>query len=52
MSVREESSLDQALGRAGDGAFVIMADGKIVLWNRAAEKILGYTARGAGAPLL
>ena len=47
MSIREESSLDQALGRAGDGAFVITADGKMVLWNRAAEKILGYTAREA-----
>ena len=47
MSVREESSLDQALGRAGDGAFVIAGDGKIVLWNRSAEKILGYTAREA-----
>jgi PAS domain S-box-containing protein len=47
MSIREESSLDQALGRAGDGAFVITADGRIVLWNRAAERILGYTAREA-----
>jgi PAS domain S-box-containing protein len=47
MSIREESSLDQALGRAGDGAFVITADGRILLWNRAAEKILGYTAREA-----
>jgi len=47
MSVREESSLDQALGRAGDGAFVIAGDGKIVLWNRSAEKMLGYTAREA-----
>jgi PAS domain S-box-containing protein len=33
------------LERAGDGAFVIGADGRIGLWNRAAEKILGYTAR-------
>ena len=47
MGVREESSLDQALGRAGDGAFVITGEGKIVLWNRTAEKILGYTAREA-----
>jgi len=40
-----ESPLDQALGRAGDGAFVIAADGRIVLWNRSAERILGYNAR-------
>jgi PAS domain S-box-containing protein len=40
-----ESGLDEALGRAGDGAFVIGGDGKIMLWNRAAEKILGYAAR-------
>jgi PAS domain S-box-containing protein len=38
-------SLDQALARAGDGAFVIGADGRIVLWNRSAERILGYAAR-------
>lgn len=40
-----EATLDQALSRAGDGAFVIGGDGRIVLWNRAAEKILGYAAR-------
>ena len=39
--------LDQTLARCGDGAFVIAADGRIVLWNRAAEKILGHTAREA-----
>jgi len=37
--------LDQTLARAGDGAFVIGPDGRIVLWNRSAERILGYTAR-------
>ena len=40
-----EATLDQALSRAGDGAFVIGSDGRIVLWNRAAERILGYSAR-------
>jgi PAS domain S-box-containing protein len=40
-----ESGLDQALARAGDGAFVIGGDGRIVLWNRTAERVLGYTAR-------
>ena len=38
-------ALRPTLDRAGDGAFVIGADGRIVLWNRAAERILGYTAR-------
>ena len=45
MPATAESPLDQALGRAGDGAFVIAADGRIVLWNRSAERILGYSAR-------
>jgi len=47
MNQGEESNLDLALARAGDGAFAIPADGRIVLWNRAAERILGYTAREA-----
>jgi len=45
MTQREETGLDQALARSGDGAFAITSEGRIVLWNRAAEKILGYTAR-------
>jgi PAS domain S-box-containing protein len=45
MNQREETSLDQALSRTGDGAFVVTSEGRIVLWNRAAEKILGHTAR-------
>ena len=40
-----EASVDHMLTRAGDGAFVIGADGRIVLWNRSAEKVLGYPAR-------
>ena len=39
------TSLDRALARAGDGVFVIGADGRIVRWNRSAERILGYAAR-------
>ena len=50
MAKKEESegptSLDQALARAGDGVFAVR-DGRIVLWNRAAEKILGFAAREA-----
>lgn len=38
-------TLRPTLERAGDGAFVIGADGRIALWNRAAERILGYPAR-------
>jgi PAS domain S-box-containing protein len=38
-------ALRPTLERAGDGAFVIGADGRIVLWNRAAERLLGYTSR-------
>lgn len=41
------TDLDQALARAGDGVFAVGQDGKIVVWNRAAEKILGHTAREA-----
>jgi PAS domain S-box-containing protein len=38
-------ALDRTLAGAGDGAFVVGADGRIVLWNRSAERILGYAAR-------
>ncbi len=37
--------LSQALARAGDGAFAIGPDGRVVLWNRAAERILGWSAK-------
>lgn len=37
--------LGQALGRAGDGAFAIGQDGRVALWNRAAERILGWSAK-------
>jgi PAS domain S-box-containing protein len=45
MTPVDASALDQALARAGDGVTVVSSDGRIVLWNRAAERILGYTAR-------
>jgi len=44
MVQQEESSLDRALTCTGDGAFVITGDGKIILWNCVAERMLGYTA--------
>jgi PAS domain S-box-containing protein len=37
--------LDEAVARAGDGAFGIDAGGRITSWNRAAEQILGFAAR-------
>jgi len=47
MNALNGTDLDQALARAGDGVFVVGQDGKVVLWNRAAEKIMGHTAREA-----
>ena len=40
-----DGRLEEALERAGDAVFVIGDDGRIVLWNRAAERILGYAPR-------
>ncbi|HSE91805.1 MAG TPA: LuxR C-terminal-related transcriptional regulator [Methylomirabilota bacterium] len=45
MVAREHPELDAALARAGDGVFTVAPDGRIVLWNRAAERLLGFTAR-------
>lgn len=47
VSEQGAGGLDEALKRAGDGACAIRGDGRIALWNRAAERILGYTAREA-----
>jgi len=41
----ERVDLEAAVARAGDGAFAVGADGRITLWNRAAERLLGYAAR-------
>jgi len=40
-----DQALGQALARAGDGAFAIGPDGRVALWNRAAERILGWSAK-------
>lgn len=45
MTPVDAAALDQALARAGDGVSVVSSDGRILLWNRAAERILGYSAR-------
>jgi PAS domain S-box-containing protein len=38
-------TVEAMLAGAGDGAFVVGPDGRILYWNRAAERILGYQAR-------
>ena len=47
MKATEPIGLDEALARTADGAFAVDAKGRIVLWNRAAERILGWSAREA-----
>ncbi len=47
MNAMINNGLDQMLARAGDGVFVIGPDSRIISWNRAAERILGYVAREA-----
>jgi PAS domain S-box-containing protein len=47
MRTAEPPGLDEALARAADGAFAVGSDGRIALWNRAAERILGWSAREA-----
>lgn len=45
MERSETMKLDDVLAASADGAFAIDPDGKIVFWNLAAEKILGYSAQ-------
>ena len=37
--------LDRLLAGVGEGGFVVGAEGRIVLWNAVAPRILGYTAQ-------
>lgn len=39
--------IEEILSETADGLCAVDIEGKIVLWNQAAEKILGYTARDA-----
>ena len=39
----QESGLQQALSEAGDGALVVGPERRVLFWNRAAERLLGYT---------
>jgi PAS domain S-box-containing protein len=41
----DDGGLDRTLAHAGAGAFVIDADERIILWNQAAEEVMGYTPR-------
>jgi len=41
----EERGLEQILARTGDGVCAVGPEGRVVLWNGAAEKILGWSAR-------
>ena len=40
----DPKSLEKALAAAGDGAFAVGPEGRVLLWNRAAERILGWRA--------
>jgi PAS domain S-box-containing protein len=43
----EESVLRRALARAEDAVFIVDTEGIVVMWNLAAERILGYATRAA-----
>lgn len=45
MKSPDRNGFEGTLALAADGAFAIGPEGKIVVWNRAAEKMLGYPAR-------
>jgi PAS domain S-box-containing protein len=47
MKPSEAPNLAQLLATTADGGFAIDAEGRIVVWNHAAENMLGYTAREA-----
>jgi PAS domain S-box-containing protein len=47
MKASEVTNLAQLLATTADGGFAIDVEGRIVLWNQAAENLLGYTVREA-----
>jgi PAS domain S-box-containing protein len=40
-----DDDLERILAHAGAGAFVVDPDERILLWNQAAERIMGYAPR-------
>jgi len=38
----QDSGLSKALSEAGDGVLAVSPDRRVVFWNRAAERLLGY----------
>jgi PAS domain S-box-containing protein len=41
--MRMDGLITEALERTGDGALIVGRDGRVVLWNRAAERLLGWS---------
>ena len=41
----ETTRLEQALNRVGDGVCAVSPEGRVLFWNRAAERILGHAGR-------
>jgi len=45
--------ISDMLQRTADGAMLVNEDGTVVLWNKAAERLLGFLAQDViGRPLL
>jgi PAS domain S-box-containing protein len=43
----DQNGLMKALARAGDGVVMTDAEGRVLLWNRAAERLMGWNAAEA-----
>ena len=44
-AIDDATRLEQALNRVGDGVCAVSSEGRVLFWNRAAERILGYASR-------
>jgi PAS domain S-box-containing protein len=45
LAIDDATGLEQALNRVGDGICAVSPEGRVLFWNRAAERILGYSSR-------